>query len=91
MKKTPGTYVYKPMPFAPIKEFYRPRYSVKNKSTGTDTRSTIHWEPNIITDARGCATISFYSADKPGTYTVQLQGTDLNGAVGYLRTNIMVK
>jgi hypothetical protein len=91
MRKTPGVYVYKPLPFSIPKQFYRPRYSLKDTLNGTDMRSTIHWEPDIVTDTAGNANISFFSADKPSRYTIIVQGTDLNGSLGYLRGSITVK
>lgn len=91
LKKVPGVAIYKPLPFTLPKQFYRPKYIAKSPVNGTDQRSTIHWEPNIITDTAGCATISFYSADKPGTYSVVIQGTDLNGQLGYARSKVVVK
>ena len=91
MKVTPGTYLYKSMPFAWPKEFYRPRYTLKSIPKEPDMRSTIHWAPNIITDANGKATISFYAADKPGSYTLILQGADLKGNLGFFTRKIVVK
>ena len=93
MKVTPGTYFYKTLPFTLAKQFYSPKYTVKNKTTaiGTDLRSTIFWRPNIITDKDGKATISFYSADKVTNYTVLMEGTDLDGQLGFGRQQIKVK
>ena len=90
MRVTPGTYLYKTLPFALYKEFYRPKYNAGNRdiAIGTDLRSTIHWEPNVITDAKGKATLSFYSADKPSIYTVTIEGTDLQGQIGYRKQKI---
>jgi hypothetical protein len=92
MKVTPGTYLYKPLAFTFPKQFYSPKYNVKNKNTavGTDLRSTVFWEPNIITDAAGKATVSFYSADKAASYSVVIEGTDMNGALGYKKAEIVV-
>jgi hypothetical protein len=91
MKKTPGMYMYKPLPFTLPKQFYRPRYNVKNKPVLPDLRSTIHWEPNIITDTAGKATVSFYSAGKAANYHVIIEGTDLNGQVGQTRKQIQIR
>ncbi len=91
-KATPGVYLYKPLAFSLPKQFYRPRYTLKNKEALLpDLRSTIHWEPNFITDTLGNATVSFYSADKPTSYTIMLEGTDLNGEVGFTRKKLLVK
>lgn len=91
LKKVPGVAIYKPLSFTLPKQFYRPRYTAQSPVNGTDQRSTIHWEPNIVTDTAGCATVSFYSADKPGTYTVTIQGMDMNGQLGYAWRKIVVK
>jgi hypothetical protein len=49
-----------------------------------DLRSTIHWEPNIMTGPDGKARISFYSADLPGNYTYIFEGTDMEGGLGHV-------
>ena len=93
MKVTPGTYLHKTLAFSLPKQFYRPKYTAVNrdKAPGTDMRSTIHWEPNVVTDAGGNATFSFYSADKRGDYTLIIEGADLNGQFGYKRRKIKIK
>jgi protocatechuate 3,4-dioxygenase beta subunit len=92
MRVTPGTYLYKTLGFTLPKQFYSPKYTVSNKnaSMGTDLRSTIDWAPNIITDSMGKANLSFYSADKPGSYNLIIEGTDLNGNSGYRQQKIRV-
>jgi hypothetical protein len=91
-KRTPGTYTYRPLAFTLPQQFYRPKYTVKNKNTavGLDLRSTIHWEPDVMTDKDGKATVSFYSADKPSTYSVIIEGTDLNGQLGFKNQKVIV-
>ena len=92
INKTPGVYFYKPLPFSFPQKFYRPRYAVKENGNETpDLRSTIHWEPNIITDTAGMAMVSFYAADKPTTYTVVVEGSDMNGKVGSVIKETAIK
>ena len=93
MKVTPGIYLYKPLAFTLPKQFYRPRYTSTNKNIapGSDLRSTIHWEPNLFTDENGMATVSFFTADKPATYTALIEGTDLNGNLASQRFSINAK
>lgn len=95
LKKTPGTYQYKPfVTFNYPKLFYRPRYSPEIKNLpAVDLRSTIHWEPNIITDKNGEASVSFYSSDKTGTYTAIIEGSNMNGNVGVslIKINVVGK
>ncbi len=91
MPYTPGTYLYRPMPFSLPKQFYQPKYTVKNKdTTAKDLRSTIAWYPNIVTDKEGKASVSFYSSDRAGTYTLILEGTDINGNLGSYRRKIIL-
>jgi hypothetical protein len=91
MRKTLGTYLYKPLAATLPKQFYKPKYSVRSPIVGADLRSTIHWEPDIITDSTGHATISFYAADKPASYTIRINGIDLNGGLGYQQQKIIVR
>lgn len=82
-KKQPDYLLFKPIASALQKDFYRPRYTVKNRTaTAFDDRITIHWEPLIITDKDGKATVSFYAAGQPATYTITTEGSDMNGGVG---------
>jgi len=91
MPYTPGTYLYKPMPFSLPKQFYQPKYTVRNKdTTAKDLRSIIAWYPNIVTDKEGKASVSFYSSDRAGTYTLILEGTDINGNLGSYRRKIIL-
>ncbi len=91
-QRLPGSYIYRPLAFTLPEPFYTPRYNAQSNSApiGTDVRSTIQWAPNIITDADGNAKISFYSADKPGGYTLTVEGMNLTGEPGYERQNIKV-
>ncbi len=91
LQKTPGMFIYQPLAFAPQKEFYLPKYTVKVDKLLPDTRSTIYWMANIITDKDGKAKLSFYTADKPGTYTLLMDGCDMNGNVESIRKKITIK
>ncbi|MBB5438330.1 hypothetical protein HDC92_002005 [Pedobacter sp. AK017] len=90
MKQTPGTYLYKPLAFSLPKKFYSPKYLNKDSSV-PDIRSTIYWEPNIITDEKGEATVSFYAAGQPSSYTIAVEGSDMNGQLGSARMPALIK
>ncbi len=83
INNTPGMYLYKPLALSLPKQFYKPKYNVKDAIYPEDLRSTITWEPNIVTDKNGMATVSFYAADQPSTYTFTLNGSDMNGNLGF--------
>ncbi|HTD99861.1 MAG TPA: hypothetical protein VK668_11280 [Mucilaginibacter sp.] len=87
---TPGLYLYKPLAISWPKQFYKPRYAVKDTTHNTDLRSTIDWEPNISTNKDGLAIVSFYAADNATVYNVMVEGTDMNGNIGYKRYRIAV-
>jgi hypothetical protein len=81
---TPGIYLHKPLPLTWPKQFYKPKYTVNDIAKHSpDLRSTIDWEPNVTTNANGEAKLWFYAADKPSIYTVIIEGTDMNGNLGY--------
>ena len=88
---TPGMYLYKPVAISLPKQFYKPMYAVKDTANRTlDLRSTIDWEPNITTGINGETKVFFYTADKPSTYTLIMEGADMNGNLGYKAGKISV-
>ena len=69
--------------YATTREFYSPKYdSPAGNSGGTDFRSTIYWNPNIITDKNGNASFEFFNADGTGTYRAVIEGIDKDGNIG---------
>jgi hypothetical protein len=83
LSTTPGIYLYKPLPLALPKQFYKPGYNATDIASTTENRSTVNWEPNVVTNAAGHAIIKFNVATKPSTYTIIAQGIDYNGNIGY--------
>ncbi|HCN85209.1 MAG TPA: hypothetical protein DIT07_16565, partial [Sphingobacteriaceae bacterium] len=90
VKTPPGVYLHKPISYVNQAAFYRPRYTIKTNPL-SDFRSTIHWEPDIVTDKDGKGFVSFYSADRPGTYSIIMEGSDMNGSVGRQIGTIIIK
>ncbi|MEO7215811.1 carboxypeptidase regulatory-like domain-containing protein [Mucilaginibacter sp.] len=72
------TYLFKG--FTPTRSFYTPKYSAATPLP--DLRSTIYWNPNVITDKDGLATIEYLNNDNKGTYRVVIEGIDDNGNLG---------
>jgi hypothetical protein len=74
-----------PKGYALVKEFYSPKYLPGKTSSialGMDLRTTIYWNPKVITDAAGNATVDFYNADGRGTYKAVIEGFDKDGNLG---------
>jgi hypothetical protein len=76
--------------FLPIKvtgyykarEFYSPNYESTITNTHPDLRSTIYWNPELVTDKDGNASFEYYNADGKGNYRVVIQGMDEKGNLG---------
>ncbi|MBO9617845.1 MAG: carboxypeptidase regulatory-like domain-containing protein [Niabella sp.] len=99
-KKTiPGQGYLYPQPFCYGKTFYTPRYNANVQSDSLpDYRSTVYWNPMVITNENGAAQVSFYTADlppadngKPITYTLWIEGIDLESNIGVKSKKIEVK
>jgi hypothetical protein len=61
------------------RSFYAPKYTSSESKAALDLRSTLHWEPMLITNQAGKAQLKFFTSQQIGTYTVILQGMDENG------------
>jgi hypothetical protein len=92
LKKSANMYLLKPIDYGDLKMFYSPKYTSANKSTkNPDFRSTLYWNPNVLTNEKGEGNFSFYAADKPGSYTVWIEGTDLQGNFGVKTLKLLIK
>jgi hypothetical protein len=61
--------------------FYSPDYEKEDKMI-TDTRNAIYWNPLIITDHNGEATIRFFCSDIRSGFTGVAEGVSGNGYIG---------
>ena len=70
-----------PKGYKPAMEFYSPQYPAKDKSiyTRPDHRTTLYWNPRVMTDEEGKASVSFYSSDVSKKYLVTLEGLTDDG------------
>lgn len=74
------------------KEFYKPVYETDSKTQfQRDLRTTIHWEPGIVTDNDGKANFDFYTSDEEGTYRMIIEGVDFEGRILRKIINFEVK
>jgi len=80
---TPGLIRYSPKGFYKARTFYSPQYDdPKTNAALADLRSTIYWNPNVITNNDGKAAIEFFNAGSKGTYRVVVEGIDNDGRIG---------
>ncbi|PRD48811.1 TonB-dependent receptor plug domain-containing protein [Sphingobacterium haloxyli] len=87
-----GIVTVQPKGFHIQKTFYKPVYEPDSETTlHQDLRTTIHWEPNIITDDSGKATFDFYTADEAGEYVITIEGLDFYGRLGRKTLIVNVK
>lgn len=71
------------------RNFYKPLPGAKTSLA--DYRSTIHWEPNIKTDATGKATVSFYNAAPQANIRIMVEGITTGGTPVSTIANYEVK
>ncbi|OOQ60340.1 carboxypeptidase-like regulatory domain-containing protein [Mucilaginibacter pedocola] len=77
-----GVFVYKPERLTWYRSSYKPLY-VPTGAHATDLRTTVMWLPEVMTDNNGNASFNF-SHDKDSRYQLIIEGTDLEGHLGYL-------
>jgi hypothetical protein len=68
--------------FYKAREFYSPKYEGATDNRLADLRTTIYWNPEIVTDKEGNAHFEFYNADAKGSYRVVMEGIDEKGNLG---------
>lgn len=73
-----------PKGFYRARMFYTPKYDIQQNAMeqGADLRSTIYWNPDIITDKNGNTSFDFYNADGKGIYRAVIEGIDSDGNIG---------
>lgn len=73
---------FSPQGYNKERQFYVPKYDVPANLNRTDLRTTIYWNPKVITDASGNASFEFFNADGRGQYKVIVEGIDGSGNLG---------
>lgn len=78
--------------FYQAREFYSPNYDVKdNRHSLEDKRTTLYWEPMIITDETGRAAVAFFTADVATRYQIVVEGITPDGYPGTGTASFEVK
>ncbi len=66
------------------REFYSPEYgnSTETDKSKPDLRSLIYWNPLVVTESDGKASVSFYNTDNITTINATLEGISFDGTPG---------
>jgi outer membrane receptor protein involved in Fe transport len=80
--RAPDVINYGPLGYYKARQFYSPMYDdPATNANMADLRSTILWNPNLITE-NGNTSFDFFTADSKGTYKVVVEGIDNDGHLG---------
>jgi hypothetical protein len=92
-KSTPGLAIIKPLGYYQPTAFYSPKYQTPEQinSQTPDFRTTVYWNPSILLSQGKPATLSFYTADNPGLYTITLEGLTSSGEPLHVTSKLIVK
>ncbi|WP_268035602.1 carboxypeptidase-like regulatory domain-containing protein [Algoriphagus sp. PAP.12] len=66
--------------YQPPQSFYQVDYEQEEESMAKDIRQTLYWNPMLVTDESGNASITFFTNDNAGPMTVEIRGLSINGA-----------
>lgn len=76
--KPAGIMTYYPRGYSLIRQFYSPRHDVK-PDPKPDLRTTVYWNPSILSDEQGRFKIDYFNTDESGTYRIVIEGIDAEG------------
>ncbi|MBP8960297.1 MAG: hypothetical protein KBG40_07730 [Bacteroidales bacterium] len=69
--------------YYPDRQFYHVRYDdVSNLDQAVDFRNTLFWDPSLITDIHGEATIEFFCSDLNNHFVGVIEGANRDGLLG---------
>jgi TonB-dependent SusC/RagA subfamily outer membrane receptor len=78
-----GIVSFKPQGLYKSREFYSPNYDDPTINPKiADLRTTVYWNPNIITDTTGKAIVEFFNGDNIGSHAVIVEGITARGEIG---------
>jgi hypothetical protein len=72
-----------PLGYQKPSQFYVPKYEVDSiRLNGkSDLRTTIYWNPKLVSDNNGAVNVKFYTADTPNNYDIVLEGITNTGEI----------
>lgn len=73
------------------RSFYAPDYSVSNDRRMPDFRTTLYWNPTVVSETGGSTKLSFYTGDQKGSFRIRVEGITDSGKLVSAEKNIIVK
>jgi TonB-dependent SusC/RagA subfamily outer membrane receptor len=86
-----GVIDFKMLGYYAPREFYSPKYVNENQDPFMDDRTTLFWEPDIISNIEGEKEVEFYTSDISGEYLIQVEGMTTKGQIGVGKTFMEIK
>lgn len=72
-----------------LREFYQPD-EIDRQASVPDIRNTLFWNPSVITDSNGEATVYFYCSDINTKFIYRIEGIDGMGLLGEIQSGFRV-
>jgi TonB-dependent Receptor Plug Domain len=90
--KVAGVSIQNRVGYYVAREFFAPKYDVAIPDhVRPDFRSTLHWQPNVRTDASGKASVTYWNTDANAKISIITQGVSTQGRVGVGKSEYGVK
>jgi hypothetical protein len=79
--------------FSVEREFYVPKYDIEDSDEDLlpDLRSPVFWQPQLITNTRGEASLNYYHSDNLGRFVLIVEAISNTGQIGYKELEYEVK
>jgi len=74
-----STKLFQPTGFNNVREFYVPKYNVPLTTKKPDYRTTIYWNPSVVTSPQGNVPISYFNSDALGNFRITVEGITPEG------------
>lgn len=68
--------------------FYSPKYEKEYNNSVNDRRTTLLWNPDLLFDENGEATVTFFTADRKSDYRIIMEGVTRNGEILHFEQTI---
>ncbi len=78
VRYSPGIITFAPKGYEQNREFYSPKYDNLSDQK-PDLRTTVYWNPHLVSNTKGSANFTFFNTDEPGTYRIVIEGIDADG------------